>query len=66
MGNRTLKSGSNHDDDGDKSSPFTLSHLREWWRKRGQDVPAHMMRGAAYGMGSGLVALFFLWVQNHM
>lgn len=41
-----------------------VRHLREWRARHGRTVRDQMIRGAAYGVGSGAVSLLVLWVQT--
>jgi hypothetical protein len=47
----------------DEPSPRIVRYLREWLRKHGRTVHDQILRGAAYGVGSGAVSLLALWVQ---
>jgi hypothetical protein len=66
MGDRTLKSGSKHGVAVDKTPSLTGRHLRKWLQKHGQHVQSHILRGAAYAFGSGLMTWCFIWAQHHI
>ncbi len=42
-----------------------LRDLRERFARPGRIVYGQVMRGAAYGVGSGAVSLLIMWWQNH-
>ncbi|MFF4054132.1 hypothetical protein ACFYZ5_47130 [Streptomyces chartreusis] len=38
-------------------------YLRQWLRRPARMVREQMLRGAAFGVGSGAVSLLFLWFR---
>ncbi|MFF8020386.1 hypothetical protein ACFZDJ_04510 [Streptomyces sp. NPDC007896] len=41
-----------------------LDYLRSWATRHGRTVRDQMLRGAAYGVGSGAVSLLLIWWQG--
>ncbi|MGW1801558.1 hypothetical protein ACWCQN_37985 [Streptomyces sp. NPDC001984] len=41
-----------------------MRYLRQWAARHGRTVQDQLIRGAAYGVGSGAVSLLVLWVQT--
>ncbi|GAA2484394.1 hypothetical protein [Streptomyces longisporus] len=42
----------------------TVSHLREWTRHQGRDVPGEFLQGGAYKLGSGAATLIIVWWET--
>jgi hypothetical protein len=42
----------------------TATHLRNWARRQGQNLPGEFLQGVAYKLGSGAVTLLILWWET--
>lgn len=40
--------------------------FRHWVARRRRIMTTHLLRGACYGIGTGLVGLFFWWVESRL
>ncbi|WP_460062160.1 hypothetical protein [Streptomyces sp. YKOK-I1] len=37
-----------------------------WLARRRRTALTHLLRGACYGIGTGLIGLFFVWAEKYM
>ncbi|MEV8077877.1 hypothetical protein [Streptomyces pseudogriseolus] len=43
-----------------------LTTLRQWITRRRRIALGHMLRGACYGIGTGVIGLAFGWLESRM
>ncbi|MEV5440477.1 hypothetical protein AB0K80_31370 [Streptomyces sp. NPDC052682] len=43
-----------------------LTAALQWLTRRRRTALAHLLRGACYGMGTGMIGLAFIWVERLM
>jgi hypothetical protein len=47
------------------TTPAPLCRVRRWARARRADAATYVLRGACYGIGSGICALVVWWIEHH-
>ena len=47
------------------TAPAAVSRIRRWVRARRSDAATYVLRGACYGIGTGVCALVVWWIEHH-